>query len=258
MQRGYYLHCMRSQPPSHHLQVVVEAAGGEAAGGALEEAFTAYGVAVNSGEGLDGLATEVCNPLCPILHTPCVSACSLCTPVCSSVCSSLQHLQPHASQACKAAVVSRLEGEGKGETVTTYKLRDWVFSRQRYWGEPIPIVFPVTMEEQGADPRKGAPHTIEYSLAEAVPEAELPVELPELADFAPGDDPQGCLARCVDWRYFQKEEGGAWWARETNTMPQWAGSCWYYLRFADPTNTQATSQSHGPSPGPHLSPGPSL
>ena len=164
------------------IKVVVEPAkgGGEAAAdGALEAAFTDYGVSVNSGEGLDGLATE----------------------------------------ACKAAVIARLEGESKGESVTTFKLRDWVFSRQRYWGEPIPIVFPVTLDEAGGDPRKGAAHTIEYARAEAVPESELPVKLPELANFEPGDDPQGCLARCVDWRYFQKEDG-SWWARETNTMPQ--------------------------------------
>ena len=183
------------------IKVVVEPAkggGAAAADGALEAAFTDYGVSVNSGEGLDGLATE----------------------------------------ACKAAVIARLEGESKGESVTTFKLRDWVFSRQRYWGEPIPIVFPVTLDEAGGDPRKGAAHTIEYSRAEAVPESELPVKLPELANFEPGDDPQGCLARCVDWRYFQKEDG-SWWARETNTMPQWAGSCWYYLRFADPANTEA-------------------
>ena len=140
------------------IKVVVEAAkGGEAAaaaGEALEAAFTDYGVSVNSGEGLDGLATEE----------------------------------------CKAAVISRLEGESKGESVTTFKLRDWVFSRQRYWGEPIPIVFPVTLDEAGGDPRQGAAHTIEYALAEAVPESELPVKLPELANFEPGDDPQGCLA----------------------------------------------------------------
>jgi len=142
------------------------------------------------------------------------------------------------TEQCKEAVIDQLAAAGRGRKVTTYKLRDWVFSRQRYWGEPIPIVFPVTLQEEGGDPRKGDPHTIEYDRAEAVPEEELPVRLPELADFAPGDDPQGCLARCVDWRYFQKEDG-SWWARETNTMPQWAGSCWYYLRFADPTNSEA-------------------
>ena len=63
------------------------------------------------------------------------------------------------------------------------------------------------------------------------------MRLPELDDFSPGDNPDGCLARCVDWRFFQKEDG-AWWARETNTMPQWAGSCWYYLRFLDPHNEE--------------------
>ncbi len=64
------------------------------------------------------------------------------------------------------------------------------------------------------------------------PTSELPLRLPDLDDFRPGDDPAGPLARAVDWRFFQKD--GRWFARETNTMPQWAGSCWYYLRFLDP------------------------
>lgn len=165
--------------------------------GELEEAFTAHGVCVNSGEGLDGLSTEE----------------------------------------CKRAMVTRLQEVELGEAKVSYKLRDWVFSRQRYWGEPMPIYFPVQMEDSAGDPRKGDPHTIDYSSPQAVDESELPVRLPELEDFKPGDDPQGCLARVLDWRFFQRD--GQWFARETNTMPQWAGSCWYYLRFADPDNTEA-------------------
>ena len=105
----------------------------------------------------------------------------------------------------------------------------------RYWGEPIPIYFPVTDLEPGADPKTSS-HTVDFSTPIAVPISELPLNLPPMDDFHPGDDPAGCLARAKDWRYFQK--GGEWFARETNTMPQWAGSCWYYLRFADPDNAQ--------------------
>lgn len=132
---------------------------------------------------------------------------------------------------CKKAIVAELEKLGRGKSVVTYKLRDWVFSRQRYWGEPIPIYFPVDTD---GDPRTGAAFTVRYDQPIAVEESELPIRLPDLADFRPGDDPTGPLARAVDWRFFQKD--GKWFARETNTMPQWAGSCWYYLRFLDPKN----------------------
>jgi len=136
----------------------------------------------------------------------------------------------------KRAIVAALEKAGKGSSKITYKLRDWVFSRQRYWGEPIPIYFPVDMKDPQGDPRKGDEHTIQFGEPIAVREDELPLRLPDLPDFRPGDDPAGPLARAADWRYFQKD--GRWFARETNTMPQWAGSCWYYLRFLDPKNNE--------------------
>ncbi len=134
----------------------------------------------------------------------------------------------------KKAIVAALEKIGKGSSKITYKLRDWVFSRQRYWGEPIPIYFPVDMKNPGGDPRKGDEHVIHFDKPIAVADSELPLRLPDLPDFRPGDDPAGPLARAADWRYFQKD--GQWYARETNTMPQWAGSCWYYLRYLDPHN----------------------
>jgi leucyl-tRNA synthetase len=133
----------------------------------------------------------------------------------------------------KRRVTADLESAGQGLARVEYKLRDWIFSRQRYWGEPIPIYFPVETE---GDPRSGADFTIRYDQPIAVEESELPLRLPELEDYKPGSDPAGVLARAQDWRFFQKD--GQWFARETNTMPQWAGSCWYYLRFIDPNNDQ--------------------
>lgn len=177
---------------------VVKPKKGEAS---TDEAFTTNGVAVNSGE-FDGMTTTT----------------------------------------CKKEVTKKLESIEKGGAKITYKLRDWVFSRQRYWGEPIPIYFPVDFPEgvnpEEADPKEdGCEHTIRFDQPIPVDEADLPLKLPEMEDFAPGDDPAGCLARAKDWRYFQKD--GKWFARETNTMPQWAGSCWYYFRFLDPKNSEA-------------------
>lgn len=134
-------------------------------------------------------------------------------------------------------IIAKLQARQAGNQQISYKLRDWVFSRQRYWGEPIPVYFPVDLlSSDGGNPAQGAPHRIRYDQPIAVDESELPLRLPPMTNFQPGEDPQGCLARANEWRYFQKN--GQWYARETNTMPQWAGSCWYYLRFTDPTNTK--------------------
>jgi leucyl-tRNA synthetase len=130
----------------------------------------------------------------------------------------------------KRAIVLELEALGVGRRKINYKLRDWVFSRQRYWGEPIPVYFPV---QTSGDPRRGDPHVIDYGRPIPCDESELPLLLPEMSDISPGDA-QGPLAKALEWRFFQRD--GRWYARETNTMPQWAGSCWYYLRFLDPRN----------------------
>ncbi|MDF2693269.1 MAG: Leucyl-tRNA synthetase [Labilithrix sp.] len=136
------------------------------------------------------------------------------------------------SEKVRRTVTDWLAAQGKGSSKITYRLRDWVFSRQRDWGEPFPIYFPVTTD---GDPRKpGAKFEIHYEQPIPLDESELPLLLPDLEDFKPGSDPAGPLARALEWRFFQKD--GKWFARETNTMPQWAGSCWYYLRFVDPKN----------------------
>lgn len=137
-----------------------------------------------------------------------------------------------ASDHARRQITTWLASQGKGQGKTTYKLRDWVFSRQRYWGEPFPIYFPVKTD---GDPRvAGTKFEIDYSEPIPLDETELPLLLPDLEDFKPGSDPAGPLARALDWRFFEKD--GKWYARETNTMPQWAGSCWYYLRYIDPKN----------------------
>jgi len=122
-----------------------------------------------------------------------------------------------------ARVAADLAAAGLGRAAVNYKLRDWLFSRQRFWGEPFPILH----ELDAAGQPTGA--------IRAVPEDELPVGLPELTDFKPGDTPDPPLSRSgPEWLFV--ERNGRRYRRETNTMPQWAGSCWYYLRFLDPRN----------------------
>ncbi|MFC4019523.1 leucine--tRNA ligase [Micromonospora sp. GCM10011542] len=130
----------------------------------------------------------------------------------------------------KARIIEWLEANGHGAGAVTYRLRDWLFSRQRYWGEPFPIVY----DETGA--------------AIALPEEMLPVELPEVDDFSPktfaADDadsnPETPLSRRRDWVEVELDlgDGPKRYTRETNVMPQWAGSCWYELRYLDPTNSE--------------------
>ncbi len=118
----------------------------------------------------------------------------------------------------KEKIIDALEADGAGHRSVKYKLRDWLFSRQRYWGEP----FPILLDEDGR------PY--------AVPEEQLPVRLPEMEDFKPTGTPEPPLSKAKDW--LKVEIDGKVFYRETNTMPQWAGSCWYYLRFVDPKNKQ--------------------
>ena len=182
-------------PANEWLQRVAAKFGGEFAGMSLAdyekriadipEAFAEDGVSIQSGDGafsLNGLATP----------------------------------------AAKEKMIAELARAGIGRASVKYKLRDWLFSRQRYWGEPIPILH----ELDAAGNATG--------LIQAVGTEELPLLLPELEDFKPTGKPGGPLEKAEAWMKVEKD--GRRFRRETNTMPQWAGSCWYYLRFCDPKN----------------------
>ena len=133
-------------------------------------------------------------------------------------------------QDAKATIIEFLEHNGSGHGTISYKLRDWLFSRQRYWGEPFPIVY----DETGA--------------AHAIPEHLLPVELPEVADYSPktydahdaNSMPESPLSRATEWVSVDLDlgDGVKTYIRETDTMPNWAGSCWYEMRYTDPANTE--------------------
>ena len=128
----------------------------------------------------------------------------------------------------KQRITAWLTAKGYGEATVSYKLRDWLFSRQRYWGEPFPVVF----DEDG--------------VAHALPESMLPVELPDVPDYSPrtydpddaSSEPEPPLSRVEEWVDVELDlgDGPRRYRRETNTMPNWAGSCWYYLRYLDPAN----------------------
>ncbi len=130
----------------------------------------------------------------------------------------------------KATIIAWLEEQGTGRGTTTYRLRDWLFSRQRYWGEPFPIVY-----DEGGHPI-------------ALPDSMLPVDLPEVPDFSPRtfapddvtSDPEPPLGRVAEWVNVELDlgDGPKTYRRETNTMPNWAGSSWYELRYTDPNNTE--------------------
>ena len=136
-------------------------------------------------------------------------------------------------QDAKDRIIEHLSLAGIGEGTVNYRLRDWLFSRQRYWGEPFPIVF----DEDG--------------IARSLPDSMLPLTLPEVPDYSPktydpddaGSEPEPPLSRVREWVEVQLDLGDGRgvrrYTRETNTMPNWAGSCWYYLRYLDPANADA-------------------
>ena len=151
--------------------------------------------------------------------------------------------------AAKETIIARLEADGRGSGRIEYKLRDWLFARQRYWGEPFPIV----------DDAEGHPHPL--------PESMLPVELPDIEDYAPvsfdpddaGSEPSPPLNKADEWVNVELDLGDGLrsYTRDTNVMPQWAGSSWYELRYADPHNAEQFCAKEneaywmGPRPGEH-------
>jgi len=163
---------------------------GAAGAGEVKLPYTEYGVAVNSCSAASGL-----------------------------------DINGLSSADAKAKVISWLEDKGLGTKQVNYKLRDWLFARQRYWGEPFPLVYPVLDSETG-------------TLGEPVPlpEEQLPLVLPDTDNFKPSGTPESPLSVITSWVNTTDPRTGEPARRETSTMPQWAGSCWYYLRYIDPKN----------------------
>jgi leucyl-tRNA synthetase len=170
------------------------------------------------------------------------------------------------ASACKDEITAELESAGKGKAAVNYKLRDWIFSRQRYWGEPIPLVWVSKEDYEKAEATEGPVKDLmpdepvttlrdgETLYALPVPESELPLRLPEVENYQPSGTGESPLSTIPEWlevhfnlltgktepRDQAKPDGENWVeaTRETNTMPQWAGSCWYHLRYLDPNNPE--------------------
>ena len=168
------------------------------------------------------------------------------------------------ADACKSKIITDLEAKDAGKGAVNYKLRDWIFSRQRYWGEPIPLVWVSAEDYEIAKQTEGAIKDLipqndvttekdgQLLYALPLPASELPLKLPEVENYQPSGTGESPLATISDWleiwldletgksisRNEAKPEGTTWVSasRETNTMPQWAGSCWYHLRYIDPKN----------------------
>jgi len=162
------------------------------------------------------------------------------------------------SQEARKKIIEWLKEKGLAEFAVNYKLRDWIFSRQRYWGEPIPLVFCEECKKRIENYNiqipnsKQAPNSkfqiqnYEYSLGEilnpgwvALPEEELPLTLPKVEKYQPTGTGESPLAAIREWVETKCPKCGAPAKRETNTMPQWAGSCWYFIRYVDPNNNKA-------------------
>jgi leucyl-tRNA synthetase len=176
------------------------------------------------------------------------------------------HFDGLSSDACKRQIIAELESNAKGKSTVNFKLRDWLFSRQRYWGEPFPILWVSDADYATIQAANGAlaeflPESpVSYKIGEQtlcavpLPASALPLTLPVVEAYKPAGDGQSPLANATDWVSVwlnvttgetisatqSKPTTGAWVRaeRETNTMPQWAGSCWYYLRYCDPHNAQ--------------------